>query len=483
MFAGVVLSTPLVKFIFWTYLLYLVAVFGTVTNPADPDLWHRLAFGEYAARTGHFPAGDTFSYLADYQQVADHEWGSALIFYSLWHDIGPEAIVATKLITLAVTLALVIRAGIGNRRPTTPMAGFYALILLTLLPSFQSTVRCMVFTHILFALWILWYQRERQGHPVLTAWYVVTMAIWANLHGGFVVGLLWLVLVGVVELLCGGEWKIWVRRFGLCSLATLINPYGWGLWLSTGRALVAPRQGFGEWAPVAWIGPPNLYLGFKLLFPCILVALAIQFYRKGWSGIDRRGVILLSAFTILGLTSARHTSILAVVAGALLPGIFPLKWPYAMDLGPVRRLGTVAVNSALIMVPFLSSLMVPSAGLQLEYPSGVATPVGAVDFLTRENVRGKLLVPFNYGSYALWELRGKMRVSMDGRYDLVYTPQTYRRVEDFFVANQDWHDLLVHPPPNAVLVPRSADVYLKLRADPAWREAYRDPYDAVFLPR
>jgi len=476
-------STPLVKFVFWVYLLFLVVVFGTVTNPVDPDLWHRLAFGEYAWRTGHFPQGDTFSYLADYQYVADHEWGSALILYGLWQWAGPGAIVVAKLVTLAVTLCLVIWAGLGHRRPTTPMAGFYALVLLALLPSFQSTVRCMVFTHVLFALWICWYQRERQGRPVATGWYVLTMALWANLHGGFVLGLVWLALVAAVEVVCLGDWKRWALRLGLCSLATVINPYGWELWVSTGRALVAPRAGFGEWAPVAWLGPPILYLGFKLLFPCVVAALAIQLYRKGWSGVDQRGVIFLVAFMALGLTSARHTSLLAVVAGGLLPDVFPLKWPYATRTGPVRRLGTVAVNSALIMVPFLSSMMVlPGAALELEY-SPVACPVGAVDFLLRENVRGKLLVPFNYGSYALWELRGRMRVSMDGRYDLVYKPETYRRVDDFFAGRQGWYGLLTHPAPDAVLVPRSDDVYYRLHADPGWREAYRDPYDAVFLPR
>ena len=70
--------------LFWGYLLVLVLCEGTAMNPADPDLWHRLAVGEFLWKTGHFPLGDTFSYLADYQEIADHEWGSALIFYAAW---------------------------------------------------------------------------------------------------------------------------------------------------------------------------------------------------------------------------------------------------------------------------------------------------------------------------------------------------------------------------------------------------------------
>ena len=476
-------SSTLVKILFWIYLLFLLGVYGTQTNPADPDLWHRLAVGEFLWQTHHFPLGDTFSYLSDYQNVADHEWGSALLFYGLWQWAGPTAIILTKLVTLAVTLTLVIRAGIGSRRPTVGMAAFYGLILLALLPSFQSTVRCMVFTHIFFALWLCWYQRERQGRPVATLYYALTMIVWANLHGGFVVGLLWLLIQAAIEAFAGGDWRKWALRFGVCSLATLVNPFGWQLWVSTGRALVISRHGFGEWGPVAWISEPGSYPGYKLLLVAVILALAIQFYRKGWRRLDQPAVIFIGVFMVLALDSARHTSLFAVVAGAFLPGLFPMKWPRFFDRGPVRRLGMVAVSSALIIVPFFAALIVmPGAGFMLEYPP-VACPVDAVEFLQSAKIRGNLLVPFNYGSYALWELRGRMRVSLDGRYDLVYTPETYQRVEDFFAAKKGWYETLTHPTPDAVLVPRSRDVYFKLRTDPGWKEAWHDPYNAVFLPR
>jgi hypothetical protein len=384
-------------------------------------------------------------------------------------------------VTLAVTLALVVWAGMHDRRPTVVMAAFYALVLLALLPSFQSTVACTVFTHIFLALWVYWFQRERHGRPVPTLAYVLAMIVWANLHGGFVVGLGWLLVVTVIERVHQGAWKKWAVRFGLCALATLINPFGAQLWISTGRALVATRRGFGEWAPVSWRSDALAYPGFKLLFLGVLVALAIQIYRKGWKRIDRPAVILIGVFMVLAMISARHTSLFAVVAGALLPGLFPPERAPVRSTRPLRRLGAMAVNSTLLLVPFYMALIVlPGAGLRLEYPH-VACPVEAVAYLQRQNSRGKLLVPFNYGSYALWALRGKMRVSMDGRYDLVYRPETYRRVDDFFCARGDWPSLLTTPAPDAILVPRGADVYLKLREEPGWTEAWHDPWDAVFF--
>jgi hypothetical protein len=477
-------SSLWLRFCFWLYLAFLLWAAATITNPADPDLWHRLAVGEYLERTGHFPVGDTFSYLADYQKIADHEWGSAVIFYSLWQWGAGTAIVVTKLVTLAVTLALIVWAGIRTRRPTAWIVAFYSLVLLTLLPSFQSTVRCMVFTHVFFALWLCWYQRERYGGKVFSWLYVLTMIVWANLHGGFVIGLAWLFLLAIIGLIRGGDWVKWAARFGLCTAATLINPFGWRLWISTGRALVTTRKGFNEWAPLSWFSDPLNYPGFRLLVVGVVIAIGIQIYRKGWRQLDRTSLILIGTFLLIGLTSARQTSYFALVAGALVPDIFPFKWPYDLRHRPLRRLVAVGVNFGLVIVPFFAALIILPQGqrLRLEYPD-VACPTGGVAFLKSRDVRGKLLVPFNYGSYALWELRDRMKVSMDGRYDLVYRPETYRRVEGFFAGKADGWDLLISPKPDAILVRRDDGVYPRLQADAGWAEAWNDSVDAVFLPR
>ena len=76
-----------------------------------------------------------------------------------------------------------------------------------------------------------------------------------------------------------------------------------------------------------------------------------------------------------------------------------------------------------------------------------------------------------------------MRVSMDGRYDSSTGPKPTAASTNFSSPADDWHNLLTTPAPDAILVPRSDDVYPKLRAEPGWKEAYRDPWDAVFLPR
>ncbi len=474
------MPTRLIRICFWLYLLVLVWGEATLTNPADPDLWHRLALGEALFQTGHFPPGDTFSYLADYNRIADHEWGSALIFYTAYTFGGVAAIVALKVAALAATLVLLVLAGTQGSRPSLLFAAFYALVLLALLPSFESTVRCMIFTHLFFALWLYWFQRERHGHPVPLWAYVVTTILWANLHGGFAIGLAWLLGLALID---SAQRKKWAIRFAVCGLATLINPFGWRLWVSTGRALLTSRNGFDEWAPVSWWPDLFGFPGYKLLL-LLTVAMVAWFIRRRPS--ERRhwnSIILIGAALALSLTSARHTSIFAAVAGALLPDLFPPERRVADMPHGIPRLGHLAFRFALVLLPFYAALYVlPGDGLTLRYPA-ISCPVGAVDYLRQRNIHGNLLVPFNYGSYALWHLRGRMRVSMDGRYDLVYRPETYRRVEDFFFARGDWPDLLIHPAPAAILLPEIDPAFTRLKSSSGWSEAYHDATDAVFLPR
>ena len=171
-----------------------------------------------------------------------------------------------------------------------------------------------------------------------------------------------------------------------------------------------------------------------------------------------------------------------MVAGALVPGLYSVEPFIGRDAHPFHRLGYMGLGTTLALIPLYAAFIIlPGVGFTLEYPH-ISCPRDPVAYLQGRKIQGNLLVPFNYGSYALWFLRGQMRVSMDGRYDLVYSPETYRRVDDFFQAKGNWRSLLTSPAPDAILVTLDDPVYPKLQTEPGWREAYHDDFDAVFLP-
>jgi hypothetical protein len=468
---------------FWVYLLLLVVLLGTSQNKADSDLWHRFALYDFIVHTGHFPPGNAFSYQAYPQVVPDHEWGSAFIFYPVYFWGGEFWLVLLKLVTLGGTLALTVRAGLGNRAPTMLQVFFYCLVLLALLSSFLSTLRSEVFTHLFFALWVLWFQRERHGHPVAPLWYFLTMVLWANLHPGFVLGLVWMGVLALIEFFSDGTWKHRLGILALCLAATLINPFGYELWVGVFRAFAISRTAFEEWAPVPWIHPANSFSGYKLIVLWMIPVVIQHIRSRGWKRCDQTAVILLGLFLVPSLLQARQTSIFAILAGGLIPPLFPREIP----LSEIREwkpwLHRVVVRSLLVILPLVLALRLLPAnqGFHLVYPPD-SCPIKAVEFLRDKKITGNLLVGFNSGSYAMWELRGQMRVSMDGRYEVVYPPETFANVQHFFAGDTDWKDALAALAPDAILVNLPDGVYPKLLADSDWTQAYQDATHAVFLP-
>ncbi len=469
---------------FWIYLTFLVIVYGTSINIADADLWHHFALLDYLLRTGHFPVGDTFSYDADYQLIPDHEWGSGLLFYPAYLLSPSTGLVVVKLIALGLTLALTVRAGLGQRSPTLLETFFYSLVLLALLPSFLSTIRSGAFTHLFLALWVLWFQRERAGAPIPYAGYVVTMIVWANVHPGFMVGLAWLALITAWEFMTARAWLPRFMLLVLCLLATLINPFGWEIWTGISHAASISRDAIEEWGPVPWIQPYNTFSGYKLLLLWSLVIIFSHIHRSGWRKCDQIAVVLYVIFVAISLLAARNASLFAIVAGGLIPPLFaPEKSLH--DLHEWRPwLQRLTVRAILVILPLIlaARLISTSQGFSLTYPP-YSYPLGAINYLRDQKVTGRLLIDFNSGSYALWELRGQMRVSMDSRYLLVYSPETFQKVQRFFAGENHWRDVLTDPAPDAVLVDLPDPIYPKMRAEPGWTQVYQDATHAVFRPK
>jgi len=469
--------------LFWLYLLLLVVLFGTSLNVVDPDLWHRLVVADYLFHTGHFAPGNALGYLGIPEVKPDIEWGSALVLYVTYILGGGTSLVLLKLVTLGTSLVIVVRAGLGSRPPSMLDAFFYCLVLLSLLPSFLSTIRSEASTHILFALWILWFQQERRGHRV-SAWaYVLTMALWVNLHGGFILGIAWLGATAVITFFTGGDWLRQLRLLVLSLLATLANPFGYKLWGSIYEELSVPRPGFDEWEPVPWLHDMGHFASYKLLALWGVAVVCVHIYRVGWGKCDRAAVILLGLALIPSLAHVRHTSIFALVAGGLVPPLFlPEKSLHEIHEWKLW-LHRFVVRAILIALPLVYAwrLMPANEGLHLVYPPDTC-PVGAVDYLKRTDTTGNLLVGYNSGSYASWELRGQMRVSLSGRYVAIFTYATFQKVQRFFAAEDHWRDALAGPVPDAILVNRPDPVYPKMLVEPGWTEVYRDATHAVFRP-
>jgi hypothetical protein len=396
----------------------------------DGDLWARLAVGAHVWKTGAVMRRDAFAFTPTLPEWIDHEWGAGVIFFGLLNAFGPTSLMLLKIATACAALVLCL---VTARRNGT---GWPALLLLAIpcavavLPGYITVVRSHTLTYLFFAVMLLCLEAMRAGRRWPALVIVPVMLLWANVHGGFLVGLITIAVYAVF---------VQTRAVLLTLLAavavTCINPFHRHLWTDLVPAWLSPRTDIPEWGPMPiWGSGP--YLGFRILFVVVILAIAVGWRRRPPRGGAARGTLvgltMLALTAVAGCLHRRHAPFLGLAA-LVYTGPYLNRW--RLRIGPVTAL--YVSLAAVVAWEFL-----PQASLEPEVPASFY-PVGAVETLDQAGVEGNLAVPFRWGSYASWRLAPKIKVSMDGRYEEVYPDTTFEMNRAFFYHDgANWDRLL-----------------------------------------
>src|SRR5262245_12346854 len=151
--------------------------------------------------------------------------------YGAYHAFGAAGLIALKLSLLALMLLAV---ALAIRRADLSEPARDSLLALAVICTFPQTnsVRPQLFSLMLFAALVLVLVSARRDRRVLLG-AVPIMAIWVNVHGGWVVGAGTLAVWTVLGLHPDRPLRDRLISVGVVvgSLAvTLVNPYGFELW-------------------------------------------------------------------------------------------------------------------------------------------------------------------------------------------------------------------------------------------------------------
>ncbi len=486
---------------------------------ADPDLWQHLRFGELIWRDGAIPAVDTFSYTAYGEPIVDHEWLAQWLFAGLFALGGSAALVWMKLLLGAALLLLLLDTArtlageLGDDQTAHPLAAAMVLILSLTVVSPGASFRPQLFTIVLLAAQgalLARADRRLRGHagggPRLS-WELlaqpVLIALWTNLHGGFLVGVGMLaVWAGVVALRAIAPRRLGLERPAPADLAAalgtalagiaapLANPYGAQIYLYLAQTL-GMHDEISEWFPVPLLSTE--FLRFKLLVVASAAGLVLLWRRRGElpaaaSLVDWRAPFFAVA-AIYAVRHQRHTVLFAVVAAPLLivaveqarraalrrwPALRPRPAVLAVAAGGALAIAAVQVHG---FAEVLSRQGLTIHFGRLDYPAD------AVEFLRTHGIRGNVAMPFEWGSYAIWKLAPESRVFIDGRFETVY-PR--RVIDDYFAfmhGAEGWERMLDDYPTDVVVVQRWRGIHPRLFARPDLVYVYSDPAALVFLRR
>jgi hypothetical protein len=303
------------------------------------------------------------------------------------------------------------------------------------------------------------------------------MVLWANLHGGFLLGL---IIVGIfcgVALLRRDRANLRIYGFVLagCFVATFINPLGWHIYQGLATVLGHFSQAYiTEWWPYYRnIALPGSIPG--VIYMLMFVAFEVRY--RGLRPLEPR--LLSWLFLFLGLYQFRYMSFFFLFSTV----------PLALHLD---RLLPKQPNDSRVQRSFLAAGIVAACALPLVYlhvEPALALPQllseRDVSYLQTHFPRARLLNHWNYGGLLIFRTRGAIPVFVDGRASTAYPDALLR---DYFKLVQSEFDETAW---DTVLEKYHIDTVLWVKAHEAlrrflvgkrgWKEAYAGSYASIYV--
>jgi len=239
-------ATPLqTKLLIATLALLVAAIALCLNRDLNGDLYLLLFSGRYIAH--HGPVGtDPFPTIEHGRQWLNQQWLSEVGFYGAERVVGTTGIGILYALLIGLPLALVLAA--IRRKGAITMLVVAALYLPGILAIIHP--RAAGFTLLLFAvlvvllLWGLRLEPEARARATPPWWMLagipLLFALWANLHGGFIAGLLLIGAVTVGLWIDGRRSQPWVPGAQVAVLAgagvlaavavTFATPLGVDIW-------------------------------------------------------------------------------------------------------------------------------------------------------------------------------------------------------------------------------------------------------------
>ncbi|MEE9295745.1 MAG: hypothetical protein V3W34_12385 [Phycisphaerae bacterium] len=455
---------------------WLMLVAGTCSRmDSDPDIWGHTLYGIRHLSLGESTPNDPFSYTAANAPWVNHEWLCELIFGLLWQKMGTAGFWAMRLMFVALSLFIVLSLTYESTRGL--WAGLILLPLGCLELAQGYSFRPQLFTYMGLALVMLLACRIHQQRRWSVWWtflVVPLLCCWVNWHGGFVVGLCFLsflLLHQSVEHLRG---NVELSRLAVTTaailaawLATLINPYGFGLWAWMWQALSTSRSmRITEWATAAGFERQYSLIPFYTISALTVATLILTRRKRDWFEWG-----IMSAMCVASWLQTRHSGLFCMAVIAYLPKYIESAFPGLARPSTFSRafVSATCIIAALFAVGihFTSGHRPTTILVDLK-----TQPYNALSFIKANKLQGNFVVMFDWAQFAIWHLHDTSRVAFDGRFRTVY-PKT---VEDdyfrFHLGREQWSNLLDDYDTQLVLMGAHWPALERMKQRKDWRMVY-----------
>jgi hypothetical protein len=465
------------------FLVYSSAIYFFSFITADPDLWGHLKFGEDIWNSRSISKIDIYSFTAYGNEWTNHEWLSEVLMYYLFSRFDSPGLIIGKItIGLLIISALSV---ISFNRKSSPLGYGIVFVICVFIMSPGFMTRPQLVTFLFSAIFLLIFHLYFEKRMNLLWLLPIIMIIWVNSHGGFVIGLgMFPVIIfceGISYLFSRNKRRNNFRNLILWMILTgaavLVNPYGLSIITFLYESLSAPRN-ISEWAP---IGIFDLsYLRFKIL---AVLTIVLFFLSRDKNRSWEIGVVIISM--LYAFLHQRHSPIFAIIAA---PFVSEKLSELEKRIGLNKRIQSITSYILLnIFILILIGYQISNAtNKYIETGFNIIVdpliyPVYAVGFLKENHIKGNILLPFEWGEYAIWKLYPDNKVSIDGRFRTVYPEDV---LDDHLKNLNDgikFKEVLDRYEPDILMVRRTPQFRELMGAQEKWIYVYSDPACYIFL--
>ena len=442
--------------------LFTLALFAPQAL-GDGDTWSHVATGEWIIAHGAAPHADPFSFSMPDAPWTAHEWLSELMLALAFRFGGWSGVV---LLTGAAAAAAALIVGLSAARELRGAALVATVAIGLSLVTANLLARPHVLALPLLAAWsaALFAARDRRRPPPLSL--AALMTLWANMHGGFVFGLM---LIGPFALEAVTEAPVGARlstarawtTFALAALAgALINPYGVEALLLPFRLMAVENLSrIGEWRPqdFSHVGTMELAL---------LTLLGVTLTRPFAMPAIRAAVIL--ALIAMALQHARHQVLLGILAPMLLARPLAAATGFAPFGEEWRRVARIAAPATLVAALAIGGVRLATP---IERTDGAVSPISALSAVPADLRRKPVLNAYAFGGYLIFE---HVRPFIDARVEL-YGDRMLSLYDRLQRADGDaLDDTLKRYDIAWTIFPPDARIVAALDREPGWRRLHSD---------
>lgn len=428
------------KYLRWLIIALLPVLFlmKYPVDSVDYDLWWQMALGKYYV-THHTLIMDhsIFSWTPTDPTWIYNTCLGSLAIYLFYNFMGGFGLwLMHSLIFLGVFLSFYLFLRLVNQRLTISSVAVIAAIAVACSPACRY-YKPELFSLLLFCWTVfVFFNVKITGRKYLFYVYPLIFALWVNLHGAFVVGLVFLALAFTGELLNrifsgkSGTTNVWIHLgiAGVLSLAALLlNPYGVDYLISTYHGITSKIYAethsnyilayVSLWEFLKNFGADFFSVGLTawlmtLMIVSVWILLLYELIRK--KSFDFTVLVVSFALYWKGMETSRASYFFpcAFFFIVFYMIIHRLQWKNFMNRAAIFSLGMFA-----LLFVFASYFNVRYGAGSQWFGKAVDdfAPVKEVEFLKKYRIEGPIFNDYVIGGYLMWKLYPDYKIFIDPR--------------------------------------------------------------------